>query len=117
MAIGEAHRAVVASPSRIRLTIRGRRIVVAAVLGAVVIGLWLTLVGPLAGAAVERLAMPTPEATREVVVLPGDTLWEIAQTVQPDADPRDTVVVIRELNKLPDSGVRAGQRLVVPASP
>lgn len=50
-----------------------------------------------------------------VTVLPGDSLWNIANDVAPSADPRDTVAAIIELNALDDSSVRAGQRLAVPA--
>jgi LysM repeat protein len=50
-----------------------------------------------------------------VTVLPGDTLWNIANDVAPGADPRDTVAEIIELNALPGSTVQAGQQLAVPA--
>jgi hypothetical protein len=57
---------------------------------------------------------PVPVTYR--VVLPGETLWQIAGEVAPGADRRDTVARIVELNALPNAGVNAGQRIAVPAS-
>jgi LysM repeat protein len=51
---------------------------------------------------------------QQVTVLPGQTLWEIAATSVPGADPRDVVLEIRELNGLTDSRIFAGQELLVP---
>jgi Tfp pilus assembly protein FimV len=50
-----------------------------------------------------------------VTVAPGETLWSIAGEVAPNADRRDTVAQILELNALSSSAVRAGARLAVPA--
>jgi nucleoid-associated protein YgaU len=49
-----------------------------------------------------------------VVVLPGDTLWDIARRVAPADDPRRTVYEIRQLNGLAGSEIRPGDDLVVP---
>ena len=49
------------------------------------------------------------------VVQPGETLWVIAERLDPDADPRETVARIVAMNDLPSSSVVAGQELVVPA--
>jgi hypothetical protein len=48
------------------------------------------------------------------VVLPGETLWQIAGEVAPGVDRRDTVARIIELNALPTGGINAGQRIAVP---
>jgi nucleoid-associated protein YgaU len=53
-------------------------------------------------------------ATGVVVVQAGESLWQIAQAVAPQADPRETVTLIRELNGLGDSAVMPGQSIVVP---
>ena len=58
----------------------------------------------------------TPVPVRHVVVEPGQTLWQIAGDVAPDADRRDTVAAILELNALPGSNVQAGQQIAVPAA-
>ena len=52
--------------------------------------------------------------TRHVTVQSGDTLWDIAQEVDPKTDPRDTMVQISKLNDLQGSTVKVGQRLEVP---
>ena len=44
----------------------------------------------------------------------GETLWDIAQSVNPGGDVRDTVVRIMEMNSLTSTAVDAGQRLEVP---
>ena len=53
-------------------------------------------------------------ATAAVVVQQGETLWQIAQRIAPEADPRAMVTSIRELNGLGGAPVVAGQTVVVP---
>ena len=56
-------------------------------------------------------------ATTTVVVQPGQTLWSVARGLSADADVRETVARIQELNGLSGtagSTVRPGQQLVVP---
>jgi LysM repeat protein len=51
-----------------------------------------------------------------VVVQPGQTLWDIAQSVAPHEDPREVIASIVDLNALSDPGaIRAGQPLYVPS--
>ncbi len=57
---------------------------------------------------------PARPASHYVTVAPGQTLWQIARSVAPADDPRDTIDRIRDLNGLGTETVRAGQRLVVP---
>jgi nucleoid-associated protein YgaU len=54
----------------------------------------------------------------QVVVRPGDTLWEIARAVVgPEGDPRPVVERIRDANRLgPSQGLLPGMSLIVPAS-
>jgi LysM repeat protein len=54
------------------------------------------------------------QATGRVVVQPGESLWQLAQELAPQADPRSTVLRIRDLNHLSSDRVEAGQALVVP---
>lgn len=49
------------------------------------------------------------------VVQPGETLWVIAERVDPGSDPRETVARIVAMNDLPTSSVQAGQELQLPA--
>lgn len=104
------------TPARrpIRLTRRGRAVLFLAassLLAGVVIGS-----GQWAGAADGSgpAAAPSGPATAVVVVQPGESLWSIAQAVAPGADPRETVLRLRELNGMADAVVVPGQSLVVP---
>jgi hypothetical protein len=101
------------TPSRsvVRLTRRGRLVVVvAALLVAFAIGVFVTAAGSV---ATQRPGSPEP--TKIVQVGTGDTLWDIAADLADDGDVRAVMEEIKHLNAL-DSGVlQAGQRLVVPA--
>ena len=100
------------SRATVRLTRRGRVVVVvAALLVAFAIGVFVTAAGSV---ATQRPGSPEP--TRIVQVGTGDTLWGIAADLADDGDVRAVMEEIKQLNAL-DSGVlQAGQRLVVPAS-
>jgi LysM repeat protein len=100
------------SSSRLRITRRGRVVlavvtaaVVAAVVGAVL------LVG---GEAVASQA-GDPTDLAYVQVESGQSLWQIAEDVAPERDPRDVVSEIVRLNGLPGADVQAGQQLAIPA--
>ena len=105
-----ARRPVTRRPVSVRLTARGRAVVTAllAVLAVAV----LLLTTSVSGAGTSTTPMPV----RHVTVEPGQTLWEIAGDVAPDADRRDTVAAIVELNALPGSSVQAGQQIAVPVA-
>jgi LysM repeat protein len=49
-----------------------------------------------------------------VTVQPGESLWGVAQALDPSADPRDVIADIVSLNQLQSSDVHAGQRLALP---
>lgn len=103
---GNTHR------SHIRLTRRGRAAVFlgsSMLLASVVVA-----TGQLANAD-GGATRPTGPATAVVVVQPGETLWSIAQSVAPQADPRETVQRLRDLNGLVDAVVIPGQSIIVPA--
>jgi LysM repeat protein len=100
----------VAARGALRLTRRGRLVILAMLL---VVGAVVSLAITSSGAA-SSTAQAIP--VQYVTVAPGDTLWSIAGEVAPDADRRDTVAQIIERNALPGSSVEAGQRLAVPVS-
>ncbi len=102
-------RAAVAPDSALRLTRRGRLLVTLLCSALVLV---VAVIGARVAWADSSAAAP---ATTQVTVLPGQTLWEIASTADPSADPRDAVIEVRDLNGLPDSQVFAGQVLTVPA--
>ena len=107
---GELLRAVPASIRRLG-TVRGflKGLPLLTLAALIVLGA-ISFFGPAASASVENAS-----ATRTVVVVKhGETLWDIAQAVDPQGDTRDTVVRIMELNSLTSTSVDAGQRLEIP---
>ena len=97
------------APRRLRLTRRGR-IVVAILAALAVCGLFV------AGASAAQASGPAAahgNAT-QVIVQPGDTLWSIAQSADPNADARAVVQQILQANRLTNPDITAGQRLWVP---
>jgi LysM repeat protein len=92
----------------LRLTRRGRLVILAMLLAVgAVLSLTVTSSG-LASSAAQQVPV------QYVTVAPGDTLWSIAGEVAPGTDRRDTVAEIVELNALDGSTVQAGQRIAVP---
>lgn len=95
----------------LRLTPRGRWVVVMGVLALVFAA--LTLFGAPAVSTGQVRHVPA----RTVVVRPGQTLWDIARAVAPEQDPRHEIAKIVDLNSLSDAGaIRAGQPLDIPAA-
>jgi hypothetical protein len=86
-----------ADPSRLRLTTRGR-LAVALMWALLVLLAAVAIVRPWSADAAGATA------TREVVVTPGLTLWQLAEQVAPDAEPRATISEIVRLNDLPSAG-------------
>ena len=101
------------APAAFRITRRGRLVLVALVvaLAFAVISLGQAALSPQAQAGSET----SSDASRTWVVQPNETLWSIAEQVDPDADPRETVARIVSMNDLPDSAVLVGQEIHVPA--
>ena len=99
-------------PAPLRLTRRGRR----AVLGLVVAGgLGLAaLAGPVVFGGQPAGGGLALAGESSVVVAPGDTLWSIAGTIAPDADPRGVVDALRSMNDLDGVTLVPGQVLQVP---
>ena len=97
----------------LRLTRRGRRLArTVIVLMAVLTALVLSVAGR--QTPVQAGTGPATSATTTVVVQPGETLWTVARGLSADADVRETVARIQELNGLAGSTVRPGQSLIVP---
>jgi nucleoid-associated protein YgaU len=94
----------------LRLTRRGRLVVVLAVLAMAYVALTMMSAPAASTGQVRHVRAHT------VVVTPGETLWDIARSVAPESDPRDVVAEIVDLNSLTDPGaIRVGQPLDVPA--
>lgn len=97
--------------SSVRLTRRGRVVVLLAALALVL----------LAGFFLGSGAVGTDEAGRApateiVMVEPGQSLWSIASELTDDGDVRTTMREIERLNALDTVALSAGQKLRVPVS-
>jgi len=101
-------RAAVAVPARLHLTRRGRLVLV-------LLALLVVVAGVMGGRAVADGPVQAREVTTHAV-MSGETLWQIAAGVAaPGEDVRDVVLMLQELNDLPDASLRAGQVLLLPA--
>jgi hypothetical protein len=95
----------------VRLTRRGRLLLTAVVLLALVVAAVLLSGGAPARAGTDRAPATVGE---RVTVRPGETLWQIAERVAPGSDPRETVARILDLNGLQTAEVQAGTALRLP---
>ena len=104
-----------ASPSRasagsasssLRLTHRGRMVVLALLLAVCgVVAVWLAPAG--------RAADPVPPPVT-AVVQPGDTLWSFVERNIPSNDAFGAINDVRRLNRLESYTIQPGQRLLLP---
>jgi len=97
----------------LRLTRRGRVVAAtAAALLVTVVSLLLT------GVAQATNDGPSSRAARhslvQVIVHPGQSLWSVAESADPDQDPRAVIQQIIDLNSLNGDTVFVGQQLWVP---
>lgn len=98
----------------LRLTIRGRWVV--AVTFVVLMMIVAGSIGLVVAEAVGAALADEPVRTKVVQVMPGETMWQIAESAAPTADVRATVDQIVELNGLSSAGdLDAGDYLRVPA--
>ena len=100
------HRPRTAATAPLRLTRRGR--IVVAVAAALLVAMISLLA---AGVAQATSHGPSPRAARQnlvqVVVRPGQTLWSVAESADPDQDTRVIVQQIIDLNALSSATVQA----------
>jgi hypothetical protein len=96
---------------RLRITSRGRAVV--AVLLAIPLVVVALALGINAGSATALHEAPAASFTW-VNVEPGQSLWQLAESVAPEADPREVVAEIVALNQLPSADVQAGQLIALP---
>ena len=97
----------------LRLTRRGRVVIaIAAALLVTMVSLFV------AGVAQATNHGPSPRAARQnlvqVIVRPGQSLWSVAESADPDQDTRAVIQQIIDLNSLNGDTVLAGQQLWVP---
>ncbi|HEY0217469.1 MAG TPA: LysM peptidoglycan-binding domain-containing protein [Cellulomonas sp.] len=102
-----AGRREAAGDGGLRLTVRGRLVLV-------VLGLLVVIAGVMGGRAVAD----GPERGVEVrthAVQSGETMWQIASSVAaPGEDVRDVVIQLQRLNGMDDSTLTAGEVLLLP---
>lgn len=95
-----------------RLTARGRRLRgLATLLLVVAVVMTVFAFGSQAFAGDDA-----PGTQTYVEVRAGESLWSVASRVAPDHDPRDAVADIKTANRLSDSVVQAGTRLLIPST-
>lgn len=94
---------------RLRLTARGRA-VLGVLLAAPVLATMLAL-GVVPATATGEAATTDLEY---VTVAAGESLWQLAESLAPSADPRDVISDIVRLNGLTSWQVEAGARLAIP---
>ena len=95
---------------RLRITKRGRNLLLTiAAAPLAVAAFWFALNG---GGATATLDGTAEFST--VTVQSGDTLWHIAETIAPAADPRDVIVELMQFNGLTSADVPAGFELAIP---
>lgn len=95
--------------STLRITRRGR-LVLAALFAFPVVAVSLLVTSP--GALAESTA--SSNNFEYVTVVSGDTLWAIAEMIDPTGDPRDMVVELMTLNQLTSANLSPGQELAIP---
>jgi len=99
--------------TRLRLTARGRRVLLALAAIPLAAGIgFAALSGGSAAASGQTVAV---ESFDSITVLAGDTLWSIAESVAPAADPRTVIDEIQKLNALGTRSLQIGQTLAIPA--
>lgn len=101
---------------RLRMTARGRR-ALALLVAAPVLAVGALTGAGLVGDAVAGAVASSSTATAEfdhITVVPGQSLWQIAQAVAPEADPRDVIAEIELLNGIAGA-IQPGERLAIPA--
>lgn len=101
-----------AQPARLRLTRRGRAVF--GTLGTLAAVLVFAFVAMFGASQAEASAVASGAEFGYVIVQPGDSLWTVASSIAPNADPRDTISELVRLNQLEDADVFAGEALAVP---
>lgn len=101
-----------APATRLRLTRRGRRVLAFLASVPAIVALSIAIIS--GGGALATSDSGAGAAFEKVTVMPGDTLWSIAESVAPQADPRDVVDAIMRLNALPSGSLDAGETIAIP---
>lgn len=98
--------------TKLRLTARGRRVVLA--VAAVPLAAGIAFAALSGGSAMASGEQSSSTTFATVTVMPGDTLWSIAEEMAPGADPREVIGDITRLNLLRGGSLQIGQELAIP---
>jgi hypothetical protein len=96
--------------ARLRITARGRAVLLTLVATPLVIA--ALVIGINAGGAT---ATNSATPLKTVSVTSGESLWQLAVALAPNADPRDVIADIMTVNQLTSPDIQSGQRLEIPA--
>jgi hypothetical protein len=96
---------------RLRLTRRGRVVLTLLATTPLVI---LALLTALNGGMATATSAPSGVEFSYITVEAGQSLWQLAETVAPQADPRDVIADLVRFNGLQDSTIHPGERLAIP---
>ena len=100
--------------TRLRLTTRGRRVLVALAAAPLAVGIGFSVLA--GGSALASGEQSAPVEFETVTVMPGDTLWSLAMSVAPAADPRYAFDDTFRLNNLDGGTIQAGSELAIPVA-
>lgn len=96
---------------RLRLTRRGRVVLTMLVALPIVIG---AMVFALNGGGAAATGEQAHVTFHYVTVQSGDSLWSVASRIAPNADPRNVIADLVNLNGLSSAVVTPGQQLAIP---
>lgn len=105
-----AVRASAPRAGRLRMTRRGRAVLLAMITTPLVIA--ALAFGLNAGGAT---ATDSSTPLKSITVSSGESLWQVALKVAPNTDPRDVIADIMSLNNLTSADLQPGQKLDIPA--
>lgn len=97
--------------TRLRITRRGRAVLATAIALPLVLG---TAAAVLNGGGAVATGTASQAEFSYVEVEAGQSLWSLAETIAPQADPREFISAIVRLNGLPSADVQPGERLAIP---
>jgi LysM repeat protein len=96
--------------AHLRMTARGRSVLASVVAAPLVVA---ALAFGLNAGGATATSSSTPLAT--VTVTSGETLWQVARHLAPNADPRDVVADLMDVNQLTTADIVPGEQLKIPA--
>ena len=113
MTATSTYRSTDGSTGSLRLTRRGRALLVLLLAGLLLAAFSLGQQDTQAAGVSSGAGAPAPAQT---TVQPGESLWSVAKRIAPENDPREVIAQIRRLNDLDSSQLQVGQHLLLPTA-